>query len=128
MAGPDTALLVVDVQRNILKDKGGPEALASLERVVERIAGKHHAVDHQRVLARREQFRQPHPGRRAVGPLLPEQVVLWHYPARRQPPPGFSHRLHRTAQLDLLIKQQVPRGPVLGGLARKRDGHGPSEI
>ena len=39
MAGPDTALLIVDVQRNILKDKGGPEALAALERVVERIAG-----------------------------------------------------------------------------------------
>jgi nicotinamidase-related amidase len=39
MAGPDTALLVVDVQRNILKDKGGPGALAAFERVVERIAG-----------------------------------------------------------------------------------------
>lgn len=38
MAGPDTALLVVDVQRNILKDRGGPEAQAALERTVERIA------------------------------------------------------------------------------------------
>jgi len=39
MAGPDTALLLVDVQRNILKDKGGPEAQAAFERTVERIAG-----------------------------------------------------------------------------------------
>lgn len=38
MAGPDTALLVVDVQRDILKDRGGPEAQAALERTVERIA------------------------------------------------------------------------------------------
>ena len=30
MAGPDTALLIVDVQRNILKDKGGPAAQAAL--------------------------------------------------------------------------------------------------
>jgi hypothetical protein len=89
-------------------------------------AGKHHAVDHQRVLARREQFRQPYPGRRAVGPWRLEDVVLWHYPTRRQPPPGLSHRLHRTAQLDLLFNQQVPRDPVLGGLPRKRDGHGSS--
>src|SRR6516225_1968770 len=39
MAGPDTALLIIDVQRNILKDKGGPEAQAAFERTVERIAG-----------------------------------------------------------------------------------------
>src|SRR5262245_43317356 len=39
MAGPDTALLIVDVQRAILKGKGGPEAQAALEGTVERIAG-----------------------------------------------------------------------------------------
>ena len=39
MAGPDTALLLVDLQRSILKDKGGPEAQAALERTVERVAG-----------------------------------------------------------------------------------------
>ncbi len=39
MAGPDTALLLIDVQRDILRGKGGPEALAALDRTVERIAG-----------------------------------------------------------------------------------------
>src|SRR5262249_39291539 len=39
MAGPDTALLLIDLQRNILAGKGGPEALAALERTVERAAG-----------------------------------------------------------------------------------------
>ncbi len=39
MAGPDTALLIVDVQRSILLGKGGPAAQAALEQTVERIAG-----------------------------------------------------------------------------------------
>ena len=39
MAGPDTALLVVDVQKAILLGKGGPGAEAALEQTVERIAG-----------------------------------------------------------------------------------------
>jgi nicotinamidase-related amidase len=39
MAGPDTALLLIDLQRNILLGKGGPEAQAALEQTVERIAG-----------------------------------------------------------------------------------------
>src|SRR5262249_46408144 len=39
MAGPDTALLLIDLQRNILLGKGGPEAQAALERTVERAAG-----------------------------------------------------------------------------------------
>jgi len=39
MAGPDTALLLIDLQRNILHGKGGSEALAALERTVERAAG-----------------------------------------------------------------------------------------
>ena len=53
-----------------------------------------------------------------------EQVAAWPLgsgrcsPAellrRRQPPPGLSHRLHGTAQLDLLLQQPVPRRPVLG--------------
>jgi nicotinamidase-related amidase len=39
MAGPDTALLVIDVQRNILLGKGGPDVQSALERTVERITG-----------------------------------------------------------------------------------------
>ena len=39
MAGPDTALLLIDLQRNILLGKGGPEAQAALEATVERVAG-----------------------------------------------------------------------------------------
>ena len=39
MAGPDRALLVIDVQRNILLGKGGPDVQAALDRTVERIAG-----------------------------------------------------------------------------------------
>lgn len=39
MAGPDTALLIVDVQRNILLGKGGAAAQAALEATVQRIAG-----------------------------------------------------------------------------------------
>lgn len=39
MAGPHTALLLVDLQRNILLGKGGPEAQAALEATVERVAG-----------------------------------------------------------------------------------------
>ena len=38
MAGPDTALLIIDVQRDILLGKGGPAAQTALERTVERIA------------------------------------------------------------------------------------------
>ncbi len=39
MAGPDTALLVIDVQRNILLGKGGPDVQAALDGTVERITG-----------------------------------------------------------------------------------------
>jgi len=39
MAGPDTALLLIDLQRNILLGKGGPQAQAALESTVERVAG-----------------------------------------------------------------------------------------
>ncbi|HUM12807.1 MAG TPA: cysteine hydrolase family protein [Myxococcaceae bacterium] len=39
MAGPDTALLIIDLQRDILLGKGGPEVQAALEGTVERVAG-----------------------------------------------------------------------------------------
>jgi nicotinamidase-related amidase len=39
MAGPETALLIVDVQRAILQGKGRPEVQEALDRTVERIAG-----------------------------------------------------------------------------------------
>jgi len=39
MAGPGTALLVVDVQRDVLRGLGGAEVEEALERTVERIAG-----------------------------------------------------------------------------------------
>jgi nicotinamidase-related amidase len=39
MAGPDTALLLVDVQRDVLRGKGGPPVQAAFDRTVERIAG-----------------------------------------------------------------------------------------
>ncbi|HVP62531.1 MAG TPA: cysteine hydrolase family protein [Myxococcaceae bacterium] len=39
MAGPDTALLLIDVQRDILLGKGGPDVQAALDGTVERIAG-----------------------------------------------------------------------------------------
>lgn len=39
MAGPDTALLLVDMQRDILLGKGGPAALAALQETVGRLAG-----------------------------------------------------------------------------------------
>jgi hypothetical protein len=62
----------------------------------------------------REQLRQPHVGRVAVRPLRLENVVLRHHPAGRQPSPRGRHRLHGTAQLDLLLEQPIPRRPVLG--------------
>ncbi|HTS79291.1 MAG TPA: cysteine hydrolase family protein [Myxococcaceae bacterium] len=39
MAGPETALLIIDVQRDILRGMGGDAALEALDRTVERIAG-----------------------------------------------------------------------------------------
>ncbi|HSP19698.1 MAG TPA: isochorismatase family protein, partial [Myxococcaceae bacterium] len=38
MAGPDTALLLIDMQRDILLGKGGPAALGALEETVARLA------------------------------------------------------------------------------------------
>jgi nicotinamidase-related amidase len=39
MAGPDTALLLIDLQRNILLGKGGSQVQAALEATVERVTG-----------------------------------------------------------------------------------------
>jgi len=50
--------------------------------VVARVAGEHHAVDHQRVLAWREQLRQSQFGRLAIL-ALSEGVVVRHDPAGR---------------------------------------------
>jgi hypothetical protein len=40
------------------------------------VAREHEAVDHQRILAKRKQFGQPHVGRGAVGTFPLEDVVL----------------------------------------------------
>ena len=77
------------------------------------VAREHEAVDHERVLAGREQLRQPHVGRGAVGTCPLEDVVLRNNPAGRELAPRGSHGLHGAAQLDLLLEQPVARRPVL---------------
>src|SRR5215216_6920869 len=52
------------------------------------VTGEHHAVDHQRVLAGREQRREPHVGRCAVRTCSLEDIVLRHWPT-----PGGSSRV-----------------------------------
>ena len=77
------------------------------------VARKHEAVDHQRALAGREQLRQPHVGRGTVRCRPLEDVVLGHRSAGRELAPGSGNRLHRTAQLNLLLQQPIARRPVL---------------
>ena len=77
------------------------------------VTGKHHAVDHERVLTGCEQLRKTHVNGVAVHPSPLEGVVVGHHSAGRQPSPRDSHRLHGAAQLDLLLEQPIPRRPVL---------------
>ena len=53
------------------------------------IAGKHHAVDQERVPAGRKQFPQPHLSRVAAWPFRLKDEVLRYHPAGRQPPLGL---------------------------------------
>jgi len=80
---------------------------------------KHEVVDHQGVLAGREQLRQPYFGGTAVRSCPLEDVILRHEPSWRQMPPGFRHGLHRTAKLDLLFEEAVSRHSIAGRLAWK---------
>jgi hypothetical protein len=52
------------------------------------VTGEHHAVDHQRALAGREQLREPHVGRCAVRSCSLKDIVLRHWPT-----PGGSSRV-----------------------------------
>jgi hypothetical protein len=77
------------------------------------VTGEHHAVDHQRVLAGREQLREPHVGRCAVRTCPLEDIVLRDWPTGRKLTPRGGHCLHHAAQLDLLLEQPITRRTVL---------------
>jgi len=68
------------------------------------VTGKHHAVDHERVLAGCEQLRQTHVNGVAVHPSPLEGVVVGHNSAGRQPSPRDSHRLHSAQGDDTHLK------------------------
>src|SRR6266545_1725561 len=87
------------------------------------VAREHHAVDHQRVHAGREELREPHVGRCAVRTSSLEDVVLRDDSTGRELTPGRGHGLHGAAQPDLLLEQPIARRPVLRWLSRKPDGH-----
>jgi hypothetical protein len=95
----------------------GPGALAPIG------PREHEVVDHQRVLAGREQLRHPHVGGTSVRGLALEDVVLGDDAAGRQLAPGGGHRLHLATQLDFPLQQPVARRPVCRRLAGKRDAH-----
>ena len=92
---------------------GAPSDPLRARPLVAGVTGKHHAVDHERVLTGCEQLRKTHVNGVAVHPSPLEGVVVGHHPAGRQPSPRDSHRLHSAAQLDLLLEQPIPRRPVL---------------
>jgi hypothetical protein len=81
--------------------------------VVAGVAGEHHAVDDERVLARSEQLGEPDGGRIAVRCGSVQGVILGEHAAGRQRAPGGRHGLHRAPQLDLLREQPIARRPVL---------------
>jgi hypothetical protein len=70
-------------------------------------AREHHVVDHQRVLTRGEQLRQPHIDRRRIGPGALEHIILGDHAAGREAAPGGCHRFGDAAQLGLVVKQPV---------------------
>ena len=75
---------------------------------------KHEAVDRERVLAGREQLREP--DRPA---LTIELVVFRDHAARRQRPALSGDALDVPAQLHLFLQQSVPRRAIFGTLAGK---------
>jgi hypothetical protein len=100
-------------------DTGPPAAAAArsgrpvARPVVAGMTGKHEVVDHERVLAGREQLRQPHVGRGAVRTRSLEDVVLRDDRSWGKLAPRLSHALHGAAQLDLPLEQLIARRSVL---------------
>jgi hypothetical protein len=99
-------------------DPGG-RARFGLVAVVVFVAREHHVVDDQRVLPRREQFRELDlcrftPGLHGVEfVVLRDQTAGWERPARD------GERLHLAAQRDFLLQQLVAGGTLFGGFSGK---------
>ena len=90
-------------------------------RLIAGVAGKHEAVDDERVVAGLEQLGEPNVGGGSVrsGPLGRRSRAST---ARgRELAPGGGDRLHRPAQLDLSFQQPIAGSPVLRWLPRKGD-------
>ena len=80
---------------------------------------EHEAVDRERVLAGREQFRQLHLDRLALRGGLLENVVFGEFPAGRERAALRGDPLDLPAELDLLVEERVA-GPSVGfALVRK---------
>jgi hypothetical protein len=88
-------------------------------RRVARVAREHEAVDHERVLARLEEFGQAH--LTPVAGRLLEAVVLRDRAAGRQRAALGRDALDRAPELHLGLEQAVAVPAVLAGLAREAD-------
>ena len=91
--------------------------------IIARVAWEHEAVDHQRLLARCEQLREPHLHSGTGLPGSVEDVVLRYDAPRRQAAPGCRHLLHLAPQVALLLQQTIACGPVLGRLSWEPNHH-----